>query len=48
MINYAFPQELREMNDIDKFVQDNTSYIPARLAESFSDVVWRTTQKGSK
>ena len=46
LLNCAFPPELLELIDLDKLKQDTNSYISAELVKTFSDVVWRTKQKG--
>ena len=42
----AFPKELLDLIDLDKLKQDTNNYVSSELAKTFSDVVWRTSQKG--
>ena len=47
-VNTVFPPELRDIIDLNALKLDPTSYISSQMAESFSDVVYRTKQKGGK
>ena len=46
-VKYFLPREVVESIDFSNFKLDNTHYISDKLKETVSDVVYRTSQKGS-